>query len=141
MSSQEVVDFIRLKVSEGNELPEIGEMLCDYCMAPDPDPPMHHCEHEDGCRHLSDGCDNMTVLIIAILNGRSIDEWRAWVTDRVKQKYGYETPRSVPQLYNKYRLEKFNARRARQEGKDPKAAEGSKPSSSESSDSESSEEY
>ena len=84
----------------------------------------------------------MTVLIIAILNGRSIDEWCAWVTDRVKQKYGYETPGSVPELYDQYRLKKFNARRAKQEGKDLGAAEeGSKPSSPESSDSESSEEF
>jgi len=36
--SQEVVNFIRLKVSEGSE---IGEMLCDYCLAPDSDPPRH----------------------------------------------------------------------------------------------------
>jgi len=142
LSSQKVVDFIRLKVSEGNELSEIGEMLCDYCLAPDTEPPRHSCEHQDGCRHKSDGCDNMTVLIIAILNGRSIDEWRVWVTDRVKQKYGYETPGSVPQLYDKCRLKKFNARRARQEGKDSGAAEeGSEPSSSENSDSESSEEF
>jgi protein phosphatase 2C family protein 2/3 len=78
----------------------------------------------------------MTVLIIAILNGRTNEEWCAWVTDRVKQKYGYETPESVPQLYDQYQLKKFNARRARQEGKDP----GPESPSSESSDSESSEE-
>ena len=138
MSSQKVVDFIRLKVSEGNELPEIGEMLCDYCLAPDSELPGHNCDDEDGCRHMSNGCDNMTVLIIAILKGRTIDDWRAWVTDRVKQKYGYETPGSVPRLYDQYRLNKFNAQRARQEGK--AAEEGSEFSSSESSDSESSEE-
>jgi protein phosphatase 2C family protein 2/3 len=84
----------------------------------------------------------MTVLIIAILNGRSIDEWRVWVTDRVKQKYGYETPGSVPQLYSQHRLKMFNARRARQEGNDSVVAEkGSDSSSSQSSDSESSEEF
>jgi protein phosphatase PTC2/3 len=138
LSSQQVVDFIRLKVSEGKELPEIGGMLCDYCLAPDTEPPEHCCEHQDGCRHLSNGCDNMTVLIIAILNGRSIDGWRACVTDRVKKKYGYEMPGSVPQLYDWYRLKNFNARRARQEGKDPGAAKLSDKEGSETSDSESS---
>jgi hypothetical protein len=83
----------------------------------------------------------MTVLVIAILNGRLIDEWCGWVTDHVKQKYGYEMPGSVPQLYGQHRLKMFNARRARQEGKDSGVAEkDSKPSSSQSSDSESSEE-
>ncbi|KIM75547.1 hypothetical protein PILCRDRAFT_98887 [Piloderma croceum F 1598] len=96
LSSQEVVDFIRLKVSKGNELPKISKMLCDYCLAPDTEPP-------------SNGCDNMMVLIIAILNGQSIDEWRVWVTDHVKQRYGYKMPGFVPQLYDKYQLKKFNA--------------------------------
>jgi protein phosphatase PTC2/3 len=84
----------------------------------------------------------MTVIIIAILNGRSMDEWRAWVTDRVQQKYGYETPGYIPQLYSRYKLEKFNARRAKLEGKVPEVAEaGSEPPSSENSDSESSDEF
>ena len=47
----------------------------------------------------------MTVLIIAILNGRTNEEWCAWVSDRVKQKYGYETPGSVPQLYGQARFD------------------------------------
>jgi protein phosphatase 2C family protein 2/3 len=100
LSSQRVVDFVRLKVSEGKELNEIGEMMCDYCLGPDTN---------DNCM----GLDNMTVLIVAILNGRTKEEWYSWVTDRVKQNYGYETPTTLPALYAEGRLKAF---RRRQEG-------------------------
>ena len=53
------------------------------------------------------GCDNMSVIIVAILNGRTQEEWRTWVTDRVKQNYGYETPRSPHQIYPESRLKAF----------------------------------
>lgn len=45
------------------------------------------------------GCDNMTVIIIALLNGRSKEEWYAWIKDRVAQQYGYDTPEQLPRLY------------------------------------------
>lgn len=45
------------------------------------------------------GCDNMTVIIIALLNGRTKEEWYAWVKDRVARQYGYDTPEQVPQIF------------------------------------------
>ena len=99
MSSQQAVDFVRLKVSEGKELTEICEMICDHCMAPDT---------SGGDSRI--GCDNMTVLIVAILGGRTKDEWYSWITDRVKQKYGYETPITLPRLYEENRLASFKVR-------------------------------
>ena len=33
LSSQDVVNFVRYQVSEGKELTEIGEMICDHCLA------------------------------------------------------------------------------------------------------------
>lgn len=32
------------------------------------------------------GCDNMTVVIVALLNGRTLDEWSAWIKERVEKK-------------------------------------------------------
>lgn len=111
LSSQQVVDFIRLKISEGQELPEIGEMICDHCLAP------------DTSAGAGIGCDNMTVLIVAILGGRTKKEWYSWITDRVKQKYGYDTPTTIPQIYAQNRLMAFRARREAQEERDRMRAE------------------
>lgn len=29
------------------------------------------------------GCDNMTVVVVALLGGRTPEEWQAWVKERV----------------------------------------------------------
>ena len=103
LTSQQVVDFIRLKVSEGKELSEISEEICEYCLAP------------DTSSGTGIGCDNMTLLIIAILNGRTKQEWYDWVTDRVKTGYGFRTPNTIPQIYSPARLMSYKARREAQE--------------------------
>ena len=99
LSSQDVIDFVRYQVSQGKELTEIGEMICDHCIAP------------DTTSGAGIGCDNMTVLIVAITHGRSKEEWYTWITDRVRKNYGYETPCSLPQLYAHSRLMAFQANR------------------------------
>jgi len=86
MSSQVVVDFIRRKIYEGKELVEIGNLMCDHCLAP------------SGTSLSSVGCDNMTVLIVAILNGRTKEEWYSWIHDRVEKNYGYATPSEPPEI-------------------------------------------
>ncbi|THV05305.1 PP2C-domain-containing protein [Dendrothele bispora CBS 962.96] len=106
LSSQQVVDFVRLQVSEGKELSEIGEMMCEHCLAP------------DTTSGAGIGCDNMTVLVVALLHGRTKEEWYAWVTDRVKNQYGYSTPSTIPQLYAQSRLLSFKARREASEARD-----------------------
>ncbi|KAK0503893.1 PP2C-domain-containing protein [Armillaria luteobubalina] len=106
LTSQQVVNFIRYQVSEGKELSEIGEMMCDHCLAP------------DTSSGAGIGCDNMTVLIVAILHGRTKEEWYSWVTDRVKKNYGYATPNTLPQLYAQSRLMSFRARREAQEARE-----------------------
>jgi len=60
----------------------------------------------------------MTVLIAAILHGRTKEEWYAWVTDRVKKGYGYDTPSTHPQLYSQSRLMSFRARKEAQEARE-----------------------
>jgi len=97
------VDFVRLRVSEGVELQLIGEEMCEHLLAP------------DTSSGAGTGCDNMTIMIIAILNGRTKEEWYAWVTDRVNKNYGYETPHTIPQLYPQSRVDQFRARRAARE--------------------------
>lgn len=99
LSSQQVVDFVRYQVSEGKELSEICEMICDHCLAPD-------------TTSTGIGCDNMTILIVAILHGRTKEEWYAWITDRVEKNYGYNTPSTTPQLYSQRRIDAFHARQA-----------------------------
>ncbi|KAF9267446.1 PP2C-domain-containing protein [Marasmius fiardii PR-910] len=106
LTSQQVIDFVRLQVSEGKELSEIGEMMCDHCLAP------------DTSSGAGIGCDNMTVLVVAILHGRTKEEWYAWITDRVKNGYGYKTPSAIPQLYAQSRLMSFKARREAQEARE-----------------------
>ncbi|KAJ7288355.1 phosphatase 2C-like domain-containing protein [Mycena rebaudengoi] len=106
LTSQQVVNFVRYQVSEGKDLTEIGEMMCEHCLAP------------DTSSGAGIGCDNMTVLIVALLHGRTKEEWVAWVTDRVKNEYGYKTPSTLPQLYAQSRLMSFKVRREAQEARD-----------------------
>ncbi|KAF5382587.1 hypothetical protein D9615_002927 [Tricholomella constricta] len=103
LSSQQAVDFVRRQVAEGKELSEICENMCEHCLAP------------DTSSGAGIGCDNMTVMIVAILHGRNKEEWYQWITDRVNTNYGYNTPTSPPQLYAQSRLMAFRARREAQE--------------------------
>ena len=73
LSSQQAIDFTRRAVANGDDLGKICEDMMVKCLAKD---------SETG----GIGCDNMTVVIVAFLNGRSIDEWRDWVKDRVNRK-------------------------------------------------------
>ncbi|KAF8957289.1 phosphatase 2C-like domain-containing protein [Flammula alnicola] len=110
LTSQQVVDFIRYQVSEGKELTEISEMMFEHCLAP------------DTTSGAGIGCDNMTILIVAITHGRTKEEWYQWVTDRVKSGYGYQTPSTIPQLYAQSRLLSFRARREAQEARERRSA-------------------
>ncbi|KAJ3114459.1 Protein phosphatase 2C 2 [Phlyctochytrium bullatum] len=73
MSNQEVVDFIRLKVAAGLTLGEVAEELMESCVADDLD-------------HQTVGADNMTVLIVAILDGVTTTEWTEKIRQRVKDQ-------------------------------------------------------
>ena len=88
-------------------------MICDHCLAPDT-------SNGPGI-----GTDNMTFLVVAILGGRTKEEWYSWITDRVKRDYGYKTPTAHPQLYAENRLRSFKARqeaRAEMEAKEVREA-------------------
>ena len=106
LSSQQVVDFVRYQVSQGKELTEISEMMFDHCLAP------------DTTSGAGIGCDNMTILIVAITHGRTKEEWYQWVKERVETNYGYQTPSTLPQLYSQSRLLSYRARREAQESRE-----------------------
>lgn len=73
LSSQQVIDFVRRAVANGDDLGKICEDMMLKCLAPD---------SETG----GVGCDNMTVVIVALLGGRTKEEWQAWVKERVQNK-------------------------------------------------------
>ncbi|CDO71449.1 hypothetical protein BN946_scf184909.g43 [Trametes cinnabarina] len=99
LTSQQAVNVVRLLISQGRKLPEICEEICELCLAP------------DTTTGAGIGCDNMTVMIVALLHGRSEEEWYNWITERVKNKYGYPTPETLPQLYSTSRLMSFKVKR------------------------------
>jgi len=81
LTSQEVVNFVRDHVAKDLPLAEVCEKLMDRCLAPD---------SELG----GVGCDNMTVVIVGILGGKTEKEWYNWIKSRVYQNIGPETPLS-----------------------------------------------
>ena len=125
LSSQDVIDFVRYQVSKGKELTEIGGMICDHCLAPD------LAIDDCGDEIYSIGCDNMTVVIVAITHGRSKEGWYTWIKDRVEKNYGYETPSAPPKLYSESRLEAFRANEERRHVEEMKAAQRKVSTSSE----------
>lgn len=61
MTNYEVVEYVRQNIAEGVEPEEICENLMMKCLAPD-------------CQMAGLGCDNMTVVIIVLLQGRTYEE-------------------------------------------------------------------
>ncbi|KAA1469982.1 PP2C-domain-containing protein [Dentipellis sp. KUC8613] len=115
LSSQQVVNIVRLQVSEGKELPEICENICELCLAP------------DTTSGAGIGCDNMTAMIVALLNGKTKEEWYAMIKERVQNHVGYATPDTLPQIYATTRLLSFKARRQAMEERDRILAERESP--------------
>ena len=100
LNSQHVVDFIRREVAQGTPLGRICENVMEHCLAPD----------THGAQGI--GCDNMTIMIVAVLNGKTEEQWYTMVRDRVLHKSGYPTPDAPPQIYSAARLMSWRTRRA-----------------------------
>ncbi|KAJ2849915.1 Protein phosphatase 2C 2 [Coemansia brasiliensis] len=66
MTNEQVVQFVHAKVLQGLKLDRICEEMMDRCLAG---------ESELG----GVGCDNMTVIIVGLLNGKTEEEWYAYV--------------------------------------------------------------
>ncbi|GAA5896278.1 hypothetical protein JCM5296_002934 [Sporobolomyces johnsonii] len=81
LTSQQVIDYVRLSIAQREPLSTICESLMDRCLAPDSD-------------WGGVGCDNMTLMVVALLGDRTPDEWYAWVKARVDAPGdGYVTPK------------------------------------------------
>ncbi|KAM0432410.1 hypothetical protein ACHAPT_004954 [Fusarium lateritium] len=69
-SSQAVVEFVRRGIAAKQELDKICENMMDNCLASN---------SETG----GVGCDNMTMVIVGFLNGKTKDEWYEEIARRV----------------------------------------------------------
>jgi len=83
MSSQEAVTYVRKHVAEHIPLETICEMAMDHCLASD-----------SGMTGI--GCDNMTMVIVAILNGKTLEEWYELITERVAVRLGPADSKARP---------------------------------------------
>lgn len=75
MTSQEVVTFVRKGIADRIPLDVICESTMDHCLAADSE-----------LTYI--GCDNMTMMIVALLNGKTIEEWYEVVAHRVSERLG-----------------------------------------------------
>ncbi|GAA6034720.1 hypothetical protein JCM8097_001137 [Rhodosporidiobolus ruineniae] len=80
LTSQQVIDYVRLAIAQGQSLVKICEDLMDRCLAPDSD-------------WGGVGCDNMTLMVVALLGDRTLEQWQDWVKDRVEKGEKYDTPK------------------------------------------------
>jgi len=69
-SSQAVIEFVRRGIAAKQELSAICENMMDNCLASN---------SETG----GVGCDNMTISVVALLNGKTKEEWYQMIADRV----------------------------------------------------------
>lgn len=69
-SSQEVVEFVRRGIAAKQELSDICENIMNNCIS-------------SMANNSGIGCDNMTVMIIGILQGKSKEEWYEEIASRV----------------------------------------------------------
>ncbi|KAI8367262.1 phosphatase 2C-like domain-containing protein [Blakeslea trispora] len=70
MSNQDVVDFVRAGIAEDKTLEAICENMMDNCLA-------------DEQTSTGLGYDNMSVMIIAILNGKTKEDWYQSIKEKV----------------------------------------------------------
>src|ERR1700753_1787642 len=87
-SSQAVIEFVRRGIVAKQELSSICENLMDNCLA-----------------RTSDGggvdCDNMTVIVIALLNGKTKEEWYDQIAKRVADGDGPCAPPEYGQSFDR----------------------------------------
>ncbi|KAL8674957.1 MAG: hypothetical protein Q9168_000660 [Polycauliona sp. 1 TL-2023] len=74
-SSQAVVEFVRRGIAAKQTLSKISENMMDNCLSSN---------SETG----GVGCDNMTMVIIALLRGKTQEEWYQEIADRVSKGDG-----------------------------------------------------
>ncbi|KAI4238511.1 MAG: hypothetical protein L6R40_005680 [Gallowayella cf. fulva] len=101
-SSQAVVEFVRRGIAAKQSLSKISENMMDNCLSP---------SSETG----GVGCDNMTMIIIALLRGKTKDEWYQEVADRVSRGDG---PCAPPEFAESRALGQRGRKRPEDSGSD-----------------------
>jgi hypothetical protein len=76
MTSQAAVTHVRKLIAEKTPLGEVCEKVMDHCLAPSS-------EMTAGV-----GCDNMTIVVVGILNGKTLDEWYEFIAKRYAENPG-----------------------------------------------------
>ncbi len=89
LSSQQAVEFIRREIAEGKSLAEISETVLDTCLAP-------------ASSFSGIGCDNMSIVIVALLNGQTKEEWYETIRKRVDAGDGPVAPKMTPEEIQNY---------------------------------------
>lgn len=74
------MEFVRRGIAEKQALSKICENMMDNCLAP---------SSETG----GVGCDNMTMIVVALLRGKTKDEWYQEIADRVSKGDGPCAPK------------------------------------------------
>lgn len=85
MHSQSVIEFVRRGIVAKQSLTTICENLMDNCLAPS--------SNISGI-----GCDNMTVMIVGLLNGQTKEEWYETIARRVQEGDGPVAPESSAEV-------------------------------------------
>lgn len=62
LTSQQCVELVRKGIHERQTLTEISESIIDVCVAPN-------------SMGTGIGCDNMSIAVVALLNGKSLEQW------------------------------------------------------------------
>jgi protein phosphatase 2C family protein 2/3 len=89
----------------GKAMQEICEELMDRCLAPDSEIGGVGCDNVSSAALLPLFCclltraAQMTVCVVALLGGRTKEEWYAWVKERVDNKVGWETPEDIAPVF------------------------------------------
>ncbi|KAI9664578.1 MAG: Protein phosphatase 2C 2 [Bathelium mastoideum] len=88
-SSQAVIEFVRRGIAAKQELHAICENMMDNCLASNSD--------TGGV-----GCDNMTIIIVGLLRGRTKEEWYKDIADRVANGDGPCAPPEGPGNHHRF---------------------------------------
>ncbi|KAH7098999.1 protein phosphatase 2C Ptc2 [Auriculariales sp. MPI-PUGE-AT-0066] len=84
-SSQEVVDSVRRMIALGASLQDCANRLVDASLSP---------------QFGGIGCDNMTIIVCALLQGLSLEGWAARIKERVEKGEGRLTPEQLPVTFS-----------------------------------------
>jgi hypothetical protein len=85
LAPQQAVDMVWRQVAERRSLQEICEFTIQQCCAPK-------------SNAVGIGCDNITMILVAFLHGRSLEQWYDWVAAG-KEKGGYVAPQEHPRIW------------------------------------------